>query len=619
MRGRTVSAALAALAALLVMPALASAKPAYSAQKLHFIVHVGPRDATRCNVVGELFRPAGASAKHPDPAVLMTNGFGGSYSDQALLAGQLARDGYVALTYSGLGFGGSSCRIEIDSPRWDGEAASQLVTFLGGGSAATNGIRVDYVTRDRVAPNGKRYRYDPRVGMFGVSYGGEVQFAAADVDPRIVTIIPDATWNDLAYSLAPNNADQLGTTVSSATPGITKSGWLNVFELLGQSGPMVAPFGGASTCPNFAQIDCPLMADLNQDGYPDATTERDAESFSVSSYIKHIRIPVMLMQGEDDTLFNLNEAVATYRALRAQHTPVKMVWQSWGHSNLTPAPGEFGANSGGNDLGITEPNGKVTVEGRMILDWFNHYLKGAGPKPALNFSFFRPWVSYAGDNAAAAYASAPAFPIGSTTSLYLSGTGASGGASGADALVPASSEVAAGSLQFTTPAAGAAESVTEEPGVSQSIALSDPAGTYAEYESAPLSADTYVVGIPSVTLTAQAPAAELSSQVLPGDLGLFVKLEDIAPGGTVTLPDRLIAAARFPDSGQPVTVHLPAIVHEFPAGDRIALVIAGSDSNYNRADVNVPVTISTSSSAPGVLELPVAGSGSFTSVVFTSR
>ena len=29
------------------------------------------------------------------------------------------------------------------------------------------------------------------------------------------------------------------------------------------------------------------------------------------------------MQGENDTLFNLNEAVATYRALQAQGTPVR--------------------------------------------------------------------------------------------------------------------------------------------------------------------------------------------------------------------------------------------------------------------------------------------------------
>jgi ABC-2 type transport system ATP-binding protein len=259
--------------------------------------------------------------------VLTTNGFGGNYTDQEGLAKNLAADGYVVLTYSGLGFGHSSCRIELDSPQWDGEAASQLVTFLGGGSKATNGTRVNYVEQQKTAPNGRHYKYDPRVGMIGASYGGEVQFAAADVDPRIDAIVPIITWNNLAYSLAPNDADLVGATLNSGTPGITKEEWLQDFVLLGQTGPIVGP-APASVCPNFDQVDCPVIDDLTNDGYPDPASSQIAAEYSVSSYMSKIRIPVMLMQGEDDTLFNLNEAVATYDALRSQHTPVKMVWQS---------------------------------------------------------------------------------------------------------------------------------------------------------------------------------------------------------------------------------------------------------------------------------------------------
>jgi predicted acyl esterase len=108
-------------------------------------------------------------------------------------------------------------------------------------------------------------------------------------------------------------------------------------------------------------------------------------------------------------------------------------------------------------------------------------------------------------------------------------------------------------------------------------------------------------------------------QPLPADLGLFVKLEDIAPDGSATLPDRLVAPARFPDTGAPVTVTLPGIVHEFRAGDRIALLIAGSDASYFQPYLNTPVTISTDPAAPGVLDLPVAASSSYTKVVLTKR
>ena len=41
--------------------------------------------------------------------------------------------------------------------------------------------------------------------MIGGSYGGQIQYAVAEQDPRLDTIIPIITWNDLSYSLAPNN------------------------------------------------------------------------------------------------------------------------------------------------------------------------------------------------------------------------------------------------------------------------------------------------------------------------------------------------------------------------------------------------------------------------------
>ncbi len=182
-----------------------------------------PGRPQQCNIVGDLYKPDDASAAHPDPSVLTTNGFGGSKADQAAMGEELASEGYVVLSYSGLGFGGSGCPIELDDPDWDGKAASQLITFLGGGMAATDGTKVDYVIRDQTAHDGRHYAFDPRVGMIGGSYGGEVQFAAAEQDPRLDTIVPIITWNDLTYSLAPNNAN-LPTTVPSDTVTILDPG-----------------------------------------------------------------------------------------------------------------------------------------------------------------------------------------------------------------------------------------------------------------------------------------------------------------------------------------------------------------------------------------------------------
>ncbi|MEV8106951.1 CocE/NonD family hydrolase, partial [Streptomyces sp. NPDC088135] len=169
----------AALAAPLVLTGAARATAAdavqYSVTPLRFTVRAGDRS---CTVDADLYRPAGVDARHPAPAVLATNGFGGSKSDGSTdaIGKAFASRGYVGLVYSGLGFGKSGCLITLDDPAVDGEAASGLVDFLAGTRAADDGTKADYVTRDGEG--------DPRVGMIGGSYGGAIQLATAAVDPR---------------------------------------------------------------------------------------------------------------------------------------------------------------------------------------------------------------------------------------------------------------------------------------------------------------------------------------------------------------------------------------------------------------------------------------------------
>ena len=63
--------------------------------------------------------------------------------------------------------------------------------------------------------------------MVGGSYGGQIQFAIADKDPRLDTIIPIITWNDLSYSLAPNDSGFVkGVTYDTAAPGTDKVEWV---------------------------------------------------------------------------------------------------------------------------------------------------------------------------------------------------------------------------------------------------------------------------------------------------------------------------------------------------------------------------------------------------------
>src|SRR5213593_4796607 len=157
MRPGALLAVLAVFAGIVAAPGVA-ADPAFTVRTMHFDVLAGPGAGQHCDIVGDLYTPASAGAASPAPAILTTNGFGGSKDDQAGIARLAASNGYVVLSYSGLGFGGSGCRITLDDPDRDGRAASQLVSFLGG---------LDFVVHD--APG------DPRVGMVGGSYGGGIQ------------------------------------------------------------------------------------------------------------------------------------------------------------------------------------------------------------------------------------------------------------------------------------------------------------------------------------------------------------------------------------------------------------------------------------------------------------
>ena len=177
-------------------------------------VRVGPDNDQPCTVDADLYLPTGASASKPVPAILTTNGFGGSKDDanQAAIGKGFATAGYAVLSYSGLGFGKTTCKVELDDPAWDGKAGKQMDDVLAGirpyvdqGTGKSQYLR-------SIAMESKG---DPRVGMIGGSYGGQIQYAVASQDPRIDTIVPIITWNDLTYSLAPGD--------------VAKKDWVDLF------------------------------------------------------------------------------------------------------------------------------------------------------------------------------------------------------------------------------------------------------------------------------------------------------------------------------------------------------------------------------------------------------
>jgi len=611
----TAVVSLCLLGVLTLSAGVAQAAEPFTKKALVFNVErIGPDEKEMCRVEADLYTPAGVSKANPVPAVMATNGFGNSKREFDSLGPSYAKRGYVFLAYSGLGFGsspstsaltpgaptpGSGCKITLDDPDFDGKAASRLVDFLGGTKAAEDGTKIDYVARDAVSHDGVARGNDPRMGMIGGSYGGEIQFSLAGQDPRVDALVPQITWHELSYSLAPNNTD-FTKGVQTATPGVFKLDWPVLFTAVGLSDTFVPTATGDRThlgqCPNFPDQVCRSLVESAARGYPTDETRALLHHASVSNYIQNVRVPTLLAQGQNDNLFNLQEATATYRILREQGTPVKMLWRSNGHS---------GGNIGKSESDSSNPEG--SYESRMALEWFDFYLRGLGDAPALDFSFLTDWLPRPpvgmGD-AAAAVGSTPSFPASTDTPLYLSG---------GDALTADRAAVKKGSAQFAaTPVAPSSVGGGLVEAKADAAPPVDAPGTSVSFTGAPLPADFDVVGASRLSLKLDAPVHQGTQGDPGGKLVVFAKLYDVDPAAadptkSTFLPRNLISAARVADVSKPFTIELPGIVHRFPKGHQMRLTLATSAAAYRGNNIGGPITLAVDPAAPPVLTVPKLG------------
>jgi MYXO-CTERM domain-containing protein len=602
-----------ALSGLSSMPALAVPAPAFTKATYFFHAHnLGPNDDTACDVIYDLYVPSSATASTPVPAIITTNGFGGSHADQADFAGLMASNGYEVLSYSGLGFGDTSCRVEVDSPEWDGKNAAELV-------------------QEVLAPRPEVLKHSgtsfPVLGTWGGSYGGGFQFALASVYQHVDAMVPLITWNDLAYSLIPNN-DNAAFNYAASPPGVEKIQWSTIFFALGNAEPALHPgisgwtnttgtsgpatyngpngapsYAGTGTppvatvppCPGFDPTVCLINSESAAVGYGTADTIaflRHASAqyeFFNNPLVTHFPA-TMLMQGETDTLFNIPEAVANYNGFKAKGAPVKLVLQNGGHS-------------GGGAAGeVDYANPAKCYHCQLWLNWYDHYLKGAPVSTGPEVEYFKEWATYdTNGSAAPAYAGAPSWPVGSTQSLYLSGGSATAGGD----LVSAVKDIKPGTVMFTNSVAPPQSySGTEEVPQASQPAPTDPPGQAATYTTQPLAADVDSVGIPTVDFTLK-DANPVSTADPALEVVLFGKVYDLDPSGTVTLVHRLVSPIRIADTSKPVHLNLPGVVHRYAKGHRIQLVLASTDQAYVGSRAVHGLSIAADPAKPAVFNLPV--------------
>ncbi len=552
-------------------------------------VKTGPADNIALGIDTTLYVPDNASRKHPQPAILMTHGFGLTKDSAEVVstAEFFAAHGYVVLTFTSSGFGASGGCVTLQSADYDVKSARQLI--------------------DQVLEPRKDVLRDRRgvvVGTIGGSYGGGIQLPLAAADRRIRASVVGRTWNDLSYSLDPNNrvvpGDPTGLTHSLNVQGVFKQQWTSLFYALGNTQPAMGSGGcpqakqasgdpveiaGAAGCPGYYLALCQTYTKLTSTGDADQESRTLIARASASTFIDRIKRPVLLVQGQSDTLFNLNDASATYLSLKKRHVPVGMIWNSGGHGGYTSQPGECEAYDGMRRSVKKMDHCYLSLRS---LGWMDHWLKGtkSGRGPA--FAYYRDWKKYKGHGANdEQYGVSARFPVrGRSTTFTLSGS---------DALAASGSAAAPGSVTFVNPTGGSPAAYSETsnftgPDASPSngnVPPQEVPGQFAAFTSTPFRKPFKVVGIPSGHLRISNSNGQ--------DMTFFAKVYDVDAAGNVTLIHRLIAPVRVPASavGQPVDIKLAGFAHRFARGHRVRLVLCSTDQTSYNAKVADVLTVLT--------------------------
>ncbi len=367
---------------------------------------------------------------------------------------------------------------------------------------------------------------DPRVGVAGSSYGGGLALLLGGIDPRVDAIGADITWNDLSQALFPN---AIGTE-----PGVFKRLWAG--QLFASAAGDV---GGA--CGRFDPDLCAAYQRSATSGVPDAAILALLAASSPAGVLDQITAPTLLSQGQDDSLFTLAQADANARAIAATGTPVKVVWRAGGHDGGTSR----------------------TELVQRLEDWFDPVLRGTG----------RPDTTFA--------VTVPGSGISATTGRTVSQSLQLDGGYVSDQVVVA--PVSGEPQTIYAPAGGSPAAVSSVPGLGGLLgtaagltgapSLSAIPGQVAAFITAPLKTSRLVAGSSTVTLDVTSHDGS--------DATLFASLHHLGADGSDTLPAGLVAPIRLtgltPDVARTVTVALPWVVTNVPAGDRLSVQVSTTD------------------------------------------
>ena len=487
----------------------------------------------------------------PRPAIVLAHGFGGTKADSEPTARTLARDGYTVIIYTARGFGRSGGRIHLDNPAYEGADARKLVDLAA--------------SRPEVAKEGN----DPVIGFAGASYGGALSFLAAGLDHRVDAIVPAFTWHSLRQALFPQyqvvGPARSPADVSPANrQGVFKQRWASLLfsNAAGGNSSNEQRQNQNGLCGRFDPVLCRGYLAAAETGEADHKLKALLDESGLEKILPAVKAPTLIIQGEDDTLFPLDEADANFRGLPAA-TPAEMKWVAGGHDT------------------------EISVD-PLIDDleaWFGRYLKRDGSTPDGSFSVLVPETSLLGEDR------------GTREPQTLSGQSYPGrGSNFTDQRIALTGE----RQSIVAPPGGVPAALTNLPGTGGAVgqawsvagyALGVLPGQSARFTGESLTTPLTLIGSSRIDLdvTGSTPTATLFASLW--DLGPDIERTEngrtsVGPS-TAILPQLAVAPVRLtgldPNKPLRVTVALPAISHKVPVDHRLQLVISTTDQAYANA------------------------------------
>jgi ABC-2 type transport system ATP-binding protein len=457
--------------------------------------------------------------KLPAATILIAHGFGGDKKSVTEDALYFQKNGFAVMTWSARGFGQSGGFISMNSQSAEVSDTSKIIDYL-------------LTQRDVIKfKNGK-----PIIGIIGASYGGANALLSASADKRIAAVVADITWNSLGNALFPQS------DISSLEPGPFKKVWAGTFF-----GLVTLQKAFLGECGSLATAWCTAYKNAVKNGQPTSDDRALLASVSPASFLTNLKVPTLLMQGQADSLFPLNESLKNAVILEKSIKPGSMalIWHASGH------------DGGTNDQQYLRS---------QTLSWLNKNLLSKQVNfPIFQFTKSAGSISLQDSTVIPKTFQSKALPNHSgVTKVSLSSQPAPinypiGGIPSAISALPGFG------------AAGALSSALT------SIAGFSPAfipGQSAFIESEVLSAPVTIVGSSRIKVRVTSTT---------GSATLFFSLVTRTPSGGISQPNGIVAPiklANIPTSGLEIELELPAVILDAAIGDKLALGISSTDQGF---------------------------------------